>query len=99
MQCDDRLVIQDLSVQDSILTQECDSNRLEILGLIYSQKVELNYQTEDRIHIHIQVQFHENDNLSNCQYGSQNFDFSQVQMGMMKLDLGFQNNMILGPDK
>jgi len=38
------------------------------------------------------------DNLQKYQYGSQNFDVGQVQMDVLKLNLGFQNNMILGQD-
>jgi len=58
-----------------------------------SQKVELNYQTEDQFHIH--VQFLGSYNLPNYQCDSQKFDIFQVQMGMMKMNLDFQNDMIL----
>ena len=34
------------------------------------------------------------DNFPKCQYGSENANFGQVQMGVIKLNLGFQN-MIL----
>ena len=39
------------------------------------------------------------DNLPKYQYGCQNFDVGQVQMGVMKLNLGFQNNKIPGVDR
>ena len=61
-----------------------------------SQEVEWNYQVELQDHIHAQVQIQERDNLPKCQYGSQNLEFGQVQMGVLKLNLGFQNNMIPG---
>jgi len=56
--------------------------------------VELNYQVEVLGHIHAQVQFQKMDNFLKCQYGSQNFNVGQVQMGVLKLNLGFQNNII-----
>jgi len=59
--------------------------------------VELNYQFDVQDHIHAQVQFQEMDNLP--KYVSQNFDVGQVQMGMLKLSIGFQNDMILGLDR
>ena len=61
--------------------------------------MELNYQVEVQDHIHSQLQSQERDNLLKCQCGSQNFDFGQVQIGMMKLKLSFQNNMILDLDR
>ena len=42
-----------------------------------------------------QVQFQEKDNLPKCQCGFQNLEFGQVQMGVLKWNLVFQNNMIL----
>ena len=45
-------------------------------------------------HILAQAQFWEKNNLPKCQGGVQNF--GQVQMDGMKLNLEFQNNMILG---
>ena len=54
--------------------------------------MKLNYQVEVQNHIHAQVQFQEKDNLPKCQ---QDLKFGQVQMGGLKLNLGFQNNMIL----
>ena len=62
---------------------------VKIWGSTLSQKLELNYQIEDRDHIHAQVQFQEKNNLSKCPCGSQNFDIGQVQMGVMKLNLDF----------
>ena len=59
--------------------------------------MELNYQVEVQNHIRTQVQSQERDNLPKYQCGSQNFDFDQVQMGVLKLNLSFQSNMILGP--
>jgi len=38
------------------------------------------------------------DNLSKYQYSYQNFGVSQVQMDALKLNFGFQNNMIPGLD-
>jgi len=52
-------------------------------GAILSQEVELNYQVEVQDHINAQLQFQERDNLPKCQYGSQNLEFGQVQMGMI----------------
>ena len=52
--------------------------------------MELNYQVEVQDHIHTKVQFQKRDNLSKYQCGSQNLEFDQVQMGMMKLNLSFQ---------
>ena len=46
-------------------------------------------------HIHSQVQFQERNNLPKCQCGFQNLEFGQVQMGVLKWNLVFQNNMIL----
>jgi len=37
--------------------------------------------------------------LPNCQYGSQNFNVGQVQISVLKLNLGFQNIMIPGLDQ
>ena len=64
-----------------------------------NQEVELNYQVEVHDHIHSQVQFQEMDNLPKYQFGFQNFDFGQVQMSMLKLNLDFYNNMIPGLDR
>ena len=50
----------------------------------------------DRNHIHAQVQFQENNNLPKCQRDFQNFDSGQAQIDVPKLNLNFQNNMILG---
>ena len=61
--------------------------------------MKLNYQVEVQDHIHAQVRFHEMDNLPECQCSSQNSDFCQVQMGVLKLNLGFQNSMIPGQDR
>jgi len=55
----------------------------------------LNYQVELHDHSYAQVQFQKMDNLPECQCGSQNSDFGQVQMSVLKLYLGFQNNMSL----
>ena len=79
----------DEQVQDSILTRESDENWVKIPESILSQEVELNYQVELQNHIHAQVQFQERDNLLKYQCGSQNVDFRQVQMDMMKLNLDF----------
>ena len=69
---------------------------MKALESLLNQEVELNYEVEVQDHIHSQVQSQKMDNLPKCQYGSQNSDFGQVQMGVLKLNLGFQNNMILG---
>ena len=62
---------------------------------LLNQEVELNYQVKVQDHIHSQVQFQERDNLPKCQCGFQNLEFRQVQMGVLKWNLVFQNNMIL----
>ena len=64
-----------------------------------NQEVKLNYQFKVQDHIHAQVQFQERGNLPICQWDFQNYEFGQVQMGMLKLNLGFQNNMILGSNQ
>ena len=61
--------------------------------------MKLNYQVEIQDHIHTQVQFQEKNNLPKYQCDPQNLEFGQVQMCMMKLNLGFQNNMILGSNR
>ena len=68
------------------------------LESILSQDVKLNYQVEVHDHIHSNIQSQEKDSLPKYQCGFQILDFSQVQMSMQKLNLGFQNNMILGLD-
>ena len=40
-------------------------------------------------YFHAQVQFQEIDSLPECQCGSQDSDFGQVQIGVLKLTLGF----------
>ena len=59
------------------------------------QNLELNHKIEDRVHIHVQIQFHWNENLPICQW----FGIDKVKYGVMKLNLGwsFQDTMILGP--
>jgi len=54
--------------------------------------VKLNYQVEVQDHIHAQVQSQEKDNLPKCQWDFQHLRFGQVQMGGLKLNLGFKNN-------
>ena len=61
-----------------------------------SQKVELNYKVEVQNHIHSQVQFQEKDNLPKCQW---NLKFGQVQRGVLKLNLDFQNDKSPGSDQ
>jgi len=46
--------------------------------------LELNYKIEDRVYIHVQVQFHWNRNLPICQW----FGIDQVQDVVMKLNIG-----------
>ena len=60
--------------------------------------MKLNYQVKVHDHINSQVKFQERDNLPKYQHGSQNFDVGQVQKGVLKLNLGFQNNKISGLD-
>ena len=60
--------------------------------------MKLNYQVEVQNHIHFQVQSHGRDNLPKCQYSPQNFNFGQVQIGVLKLNIGFQNTIIPGLD-
>ena len=55
--------------------------------------MKLNYQVEIQDHIHAQVQSQEKDNLPKCQW---DLKFGQVQMGMLKLNLGFQNDKSTG---
>jgi len=57
--------------------------------------LELNHKIEDRVHIHVQVQFHWNESLQIHQW----FGIGQVQDGVIKLNLGwnFHDTMILGP--
>ena len=64
-----------------------------------NQKVKWNYQLVDQDHIHTQIQFWKKYNLPKYQGGSQNFNFGQVQMDVLKLNRGFQNNMILGSNR
>ena len=45
------------------------------IGVNIVQKLELNHKAVNRGHIHIQVQFHGNENLSICQW----VDIGQVQ--------------------
>jgi len=78
-----------------MLTQEENWSEVKIPESILNQEVELNYQVEVHDHIHSQVQFQEKDNLPNCQWDFQKSEFGQVQMGGLKLNLSFQNNMIL----
>jgi len=59
----------------------------------------LNYQVEVQDYIHAQVQFQERDNLSTCQCGFQEFDVGQLQMGVLKLNLGFKNNKYPGSNQ
>ena len=54
-----------------------------------NQEGKLDCQFEVQDHIHSQAQSQEIDNLPKCQYGSQNFDDGQVQMGVLKLNLSF----------
>ena len=56
---------------------------------------EIESPSEVQDHIHAQIQFKERDNLPKYQCGSQNLNFRKVQIGMLKLNLVFQNNMIL----
>ena len=58
-----------------------------------NQEEKLNYQFEVQDHIHVQIQFQKIDNLSKYQCDPQKFDVSQVQLNVLKLNLGFQNNM------
>ena len=58
--------------------------------------MKLNYQAKVQDHIHVQVQFSEKDNLPICQW---DLKFRQVQMGVLKLNLGFQNDKSPGSDQ
>ena len=51
-----------------------------------------NSQLEVQDHFKAQVQFQEKDNLPKCQ----GCDVGQVQVGMIKWKLDFQNDMIIG---
>ena len=74
--------------QDPILTRESDENRVKIPKLILNQEIELNCQVEVQDHIHAQVQFWKRITCQNIN-GSQNSDFCQVQIGMLKLNFDF----------
>ena len=93
-----RWVIQfhDELVKNPILTREKDWSSVKILESI---QIELNYQVEAQDHIHSQVQSQERYNLPTCQCGSQEFDVGQLQMGVPKLNLGFQNNKSPGSNQ
>jgi len=80
--------------QDPMLTREKDWSEVKILESTLNQEVDLNYQVEVHDYIHSQVQFQERDNLPKYQCDFLNLEFGQVQMGILKLDLGFDNNMI-----
>jgi len=97
----ERWVIQFHNVwaQDLKLSWEDVWSKVRISESTLNQAVELNYQFDDQDPIHAQVQFQEMDNLPKCQYDSQNYDVGQIQMGVMKLNLGFKNNMIHGLDR
>jgi len=60
-----------------------------------NQKVKWNSQLEVQDHFQAQVQFQEKDNLPK----HQGCDVGQVQVGMMKLKLDFQRDMILESNK
>ena len=60
-----------------------------------NQKVKWNHHHEIQDHFQAQVQFQEKDNLPKCQ----EVDGGHVQVGMMKLKLDFQNDMILGSNR
>ena len=79
-----------------MLTPEFEKNLVKIPESLLNQKVKWNHQHEVSDHIHVQFQFQERDNLSECQCDFQNLEFCEVQIGMLKLNIGFQNNMILG---
>jgi len=64
-----------------------------------NQEVELNYQFEVQDHIHAEIQSQERVNLPKCQCCSQKFDAGQVQLDVLKLNLGFQNNMSSGSNQ
>jgi len=59
----------------------------------------LNYQVEFEDHIYSQVQSQKRDNLPTYQCGSQVFDVGQIQMGVLKLNLNFQNNKSPGSNQ
>jgi len=69
-----------------------EKKMVKIPGSLLNQKVKRNHQREVQDHFQAQVQFREKDNLPKCQ----GCDGGQVQVGMMKLKLDFQNDMILG---
>ena len=62
---------------------------------ILIQEFELDHKFEDQSHIFVWVQFHKNENLSIYQWDFQILGFRQVQMGVLKWNPIFQNNMIL----
>ena len=82
-----------------MLTWEKAWNLVKTPQSILNQEVELNYQVEVQDHIHAQVQFQEKDNLPKCQWDFQHLKFGQVQMGVLKLNLGFQNDKSPGSNQ
>jgi len=99
MKCDNKiLVIQfhGILVHDSMLTPEY---LIKISESLLNQKVKWNHQLEAQDHFHIQFQFQERDNLPKCQCDFQTLEFGQVSIGLLKLNFGFQNSMILGSNQ
>jgi len=68
-------------------------------GSLLNQKVELNYKVEVLDHIYSKIQSQKSDNLPKCQCDSQKFYVGQVQMGVVKLNLGLQNNLSPGSNR
>ena len=102
MKCDHKiLVIQFHSAlgQDSMLTPEWRKNLVKIPESLLNQKVKWNHQHEVQDHFQAQVQFQEKDNLPECPGDFHNLEFSQVQMCVLKLNLSFENNMMLGSNQ
>jgi len=61
MECDSPKSVvqfQALWVQESMLARELDPNQVRILESTMIRNLKLNHKIEDRVHIHVQVQFH-----------------------------------------
>ena len=73
-----------------MLTQEYEKKSGKDTRVIIELKSEMEHQHEVRDHIHVQFQFQERDNLLECQGDFHNLEFGQIQMCVLKLNLGFQ---------
>ena len=82
-----------------MLTLKYEKNLVKIPESLLNQKEKWNSQLEVQDHFQAQVQFREKDNLPKCQCDFQILEFAQVSMGLLKLNLSFQNSIILGSNR